>query len=516
MFNWTEIKQFVPEEWQYLVLALIVICIVFSFFVGFAKNTKDLFGTQPTPPPTVGKLIDQLKKRTLNSDDLALLSQAIVQQLNKQQSPSSKVAPDPVAITSATTAIIQEDQQESKRALGLIAQGQIEEGLTILQQQAENSTTATARHWQLLGDLLKSISATRAIAAWQKSLAANPNQFGVHVELIRMYQIAGDLTAARQQITLAEHHATTDHTHALLLDETANIKATQGDVAGALVAYEQGLVIAQTLSDADPSNTGWQRDLSVSLEKVADIKATQGDVAGALVAYEQGLVIRQTLSDADPSNTGWQRDLSVSLEKVADIKATQGDVAGALVAYEQGLVIRQTLSDADPSNTGWQRDLSVSLNKVADIKATQGDVAGALVAYEQGLVIRQTLSDADPSNTGWQRDLSVSLNKVADIKAVQGDVAGALVAYEQGLVIFQTLSDADPSNTGWQRDLSVSWLKIAMVYEKQENIGKALTWGKKSLLHAEKLATHNPEHVQFQSDLQFIRDFVDKLSALNE
>lgn len=67
----------------------------------------------------------------------------------------------------------------------------------------------------------------------------------------------------------------------------------------------------------------------------------------------------QRLAQADPSNTEWQRDLSISHEKIGGVRLAQGDVPGALATFSESLSIRQRLAQADPSNTQWQRDLSL-------------------------------------------------------------------------------------------------------------------------------------------------------------
>ena len=70
---------------------------------------------------------------------------------------------------------------------------------------------------------------------------------------------------------------------------------------------------------ADPANTEWQRDLSVSHNNIGDVLVAQGDVAGALAAYRASLAIGETLAARDPANTEWQRDLSVSHDKIGDV-----------------------------------------------------------------------------------------------------------------------------------------------------------------------------------------------------
>jgi len=75
--------------------------------------------------------------------------------------------------------------------------------------------------------------------------------------------------------------------------------------------------VAERLAAADPSNAGWQRDLSVSQEKIGNVLLAQGDLAGALEAYRKSMGVRERLASADPSNAGWQRDLAVSFHKLA-------------------------------------------------------------------------------------------------------------------------------------------------------------------------------------------------------
>ena len=68
----------------------------------------------------------------------------------------------------------------------------------------------------------------------------------------------------------------------------------------------------------------------------------------------------ESLSAQDPSNTQWQRDLSVSYNKIGDVERQAGNLGAA-----QGLMRRGWpfgyLTAQDPSNTQWQRDLSVSI-----------------------------------------------------------------------------------------------------------------------------------------------------------
>ena len=65
-------------------------------------------------------------------------------------------------------------------------------------------------------------------------------------------------------------------------DSIGNVLVEQGDLAGALAAYQASLAIAERLAQADPGNARWQRDLSVSHNKVGDVLRAQGDLTAAL------------------------------------------------------------------------------------------------------------------------------------------------------------------------------------------------------------------------------------------
>ena len=51
--------------------------------------------------------------------------------------------------------------------------------------------------------------------------------------------------------------------------------ACPGQADAARKAYEQSLAIAERLAKADPSNSGWQRDLVVSYIKLGDVLTQQ-------------------------------------------------------------------------------------------------------------------------------------------------------------------------------------------------------------------------------------------------
>ena len=290
-----------------------------------------------------------------------------------------------------------------------------------------------------------------------------------------------------------------------------DVAVAAGDLAAARAAHQASLDIRQRLAAADPANTEWQRDLSISHEKLGDIAVAAGDLAAARAAHQASLDIRQRLAAADPANTGWQRDLSISHEKLGNIAMAAGDLAAARAAYQASLDIAVRLAAADPANTGWQRDLSISHDKLGDVAVAAGDLAAARAAHQASLDIRQRLAAADPANTGWQRDLSISHDKLGDVAVAAGDLAAARAAHQASLDIRQRLAAADPANTGWQRDLSISHEKLGDIAVAAGDLAAARAAHQASLDIRQRLAAADPANTGWQRDLSITRQKIEDL-----
>jgi hypothetical protein len=76
-------------------------------------------------------------------------------------------------------------------------------------------------------------------------------------------------------------------------------------------------------ASADPTNTEWQRDLSISHNKLGDVAVAAGDLTSAQRHYEIDLCIAEQLARLDPSNAGWKRDVEISRQRITDLRQRQ-------------------------------------------------------------------------------------------------------------------------------------------------------------------------------------------------
>ena len=375
-----------------------------------------------------------------------------------------------------------------------------------------------ARHLDVVGEAHAATGDWRAAeAAWSEA-AELLSEFGTATDQLRLWLQLGDArrncarlgdaldayqraTVVAQRIAAAPGNTGWQRDLSLSLARIGDALGAQGDLTSALRSFRAALAIREHLAAADPESASLQRDLSVAHEKIGDMLRAQGDFAAALAAFRASLAIREMLSARDRNNAGWQRDLSVSREKIGDVLNAQDELPAALDAFLASLAIRRRLVAVDPGNADWQRDLSVSHEKIGSVLRARGDLAAALRAFRASLAIRETLAASDPGNATRQRDLSASHELIGDVLLDQGDLVTALGSFRTSLAIRERMASSDPGNAGWQRDFALSRLRIGratMQHGDAEAARSHLTTGRAIVA---RLAAAAPDWAMLRNDL---------------
>jgi tetratricopeptide (TPR) repeat protein len=375
---------------------------------------------------------------------------------------------------SSTENIIEAAVRSSDEVQQLLADGKSAEAGEAQLKLAEAGDARQAQCWRDTARILKSVSITKAITAYNRATFLDSRDFRTWIELSRLHQEAGSLSDAYQSATESLKHAQDDFDRMVAENMAGDIAIAEGQLQSAARRYQAGLKAARAVLAVDPDNRGRQREVSVSHNRLGDVAVALGDLAGARSDYSASLAIFERIASQDEGNAEGQRDLSVSYDRLGNVAVVQGDLVGARAAYETSRAIRDRLAAQDKDNAQWQRDLSVSYDKLGDVAVDEGDLAGARAAYGASLVIFERLAASDPGNAGWQRDLSVSYGKIGDVAVALGDVAGARTAYAASLAIFERLAASDPGNAGWQRDLFVSYYNLAQLAEASGDVAGAI------------------------------------------
>ena len=199
--------------------------------------------------------------------------------------------------------------------------------------------------------------------------------------------------------------------------------------SGALEAFTEARTSPKR-AGADPGNAGWQRDLSVSWDRLGEVRQSQGDLAGALAAYEASHAIAE-LGAVGPG----QRQLAArpvgELEQARRRASGPGRPQGALEAYTAART-SATARRRRPRQRGVAARPLGQLEQARRRSEHKATLRGRSRPTAKANDIIAKLAAADPGNAGWQRDLSVSWDKLGDVRVAQGDLAGALQAFTAG------------------------------------------------------------------------------------
>jgi hypothetical protein len=103
----------------------------------------------------------------------------------------------------------------------------------------------------------------------------------------------------------------------------------QENLPGALAAYRDSAVIADRLTKADPSNSGWQRDLAFSYAQISLVLEQQGKNEQALDRYRQSRAITARLKKQSPDDATLDNELSWFDEKIKTLDQAQPGEPGS-------------------------------------------------------------------------------------------------------------------------------------------------------------------------------------------
>ncbi len=218
---------------------------------------------------------------------------------------------------------VEEGDAEERRALAMIAEGDLSGGLRLLSDLASASAIENAAQWRRIGRLAYAVDTAQALGAYEKVIALDRSDPWDAIYLGRLYQRVGALAEAHRTYgdALARLPEAKERDRAVLLNEIGDVLVDRGDLSGALESYRASMAIAERLAEADPNNAGWQRDLSVSYERIGDLEEARSDIVAAVAAYEKSLPIAQSLADRFPDHPQFQSDVAITNRRLTQLRA---------------------------------------------------------------------------------------------------------------------------------------------------------------------------------------------------
>jgi hypothetical protein len=211
---------------------------------------------------------------TLTAEEQKIVA-GLVTAANKSESGASQDQIAEAAVTVQTLSISNDPARREAADLARLGAGReaaakLADAITT-RRAGQDSDDAEA--YREAARLAAPFSVADAITYFTKATLLDPTDFWTLILLSRLQRKANSLSKAMDVAQQALSQAQTPRDRSVALDAVGDILVKRNDLAGALSAYEEGLAIARTLAEGDPTSADAQRDLWVSLWRMANMRA---------------------------------------------------------------------------------------------------------------------------------------------------------------------------------------------------------------------------------------------------
>ena len=245
------------------------------------------------------------------------------------------------------------------------------------------------------------------------------------------------------------------------LEKIGSVRMQQGQLAGALAAYQDSTQISSRLAAAKPLDIARQVAYSRTLAFIGMVYWNEGNLIAAQQAFESGRqVLRssQTKAKDDPPLLYQLQSLDNNIGHVLEAR---GQLDAAETEYRNTLAAAQQLVHLIPDNSDDVSQLSDAHNDLGKLALQRGDLVQAIAQYEAADVIQSRLSARDPKNNG-QRETTLKMRAILGrTLALAGDVQGGTSDLQQAVNIAEGLVKVDPNDTDFQDDLALYSTQLA-------------------------------------------------------
>jgi tetratricopeptide (TPR) repeat protein len=284
-------------------------------------------------------------------------------------------------------------------------------------------------------------------------------------------------------------------------DQLGDLLKAEGNDSKATREYRACQEIAEQLLKEDPTNTTWQRNLSIGHSKLGRVLEAQELWEPAFAEFQKSKQIRQQLTELDPKNNDWKCDLSIAHNNLGRILEQQRKFEPAVEEYKAYKETLQDLVSQDPDNTQWQRELAVSFGCMGSVLKALGKERAALDEYVASHKIITELTKKYPGHSEWQRDLAISHFDIGRALEAQGDLSNAFSEFESYREIMLKLTKLDPENLNWQRLLFNAYHCVGRVLRALGDLSGSLEMHERAHAVISALARRDSAKTQWQADL---------------
>lgn len=252
-----------------------------------------------------------------------------------------------------------------------------------------------------------------------------------------------------------------------VLGELGDLHARIGSSSKALDAYQRMEQSARLRLAKSPDNDDAIRDLGLSLVRVGDMRATQGEPAAAMAAYQEALELRGAQRDRmwARSDADWLAGIADIAERIGGIHRQNRDTANALKFYGNALQFRRWLAENHGAQYRNRSGLAANLGSTGQLHYDAGDIDAAAKAWSEQLGVARKLVADFPDLTDAKTWLFRALMGNGDIDRARGRNGQAADAFGEIVALATALLAKDPNLANVQFALAQAHAALGGVHD---------------------------------------------------
>ena len=228
------------------------------------------------------------------------------------------------------------------------------------------------------------------------------------------------------------------------------VRMEQGDLPGALLAFQESLKISERVAARAPEDPEVQIALANSRFYVGYVHWERAELEQASSIFESIIPLVDAVSASEPDNPKWLVERAYANTNLGRVFELEGRYGSALAAYQVVMEVNQRLTELEPDNPEWQLELGFAHNNLGKLLSEIGRLDEAEAHFRSDLELKRRLYLADPAHVVRRSYLAQSQYFVGKLLTARGGYAESESLLEDAVQHFVFLTELDPERQNWR------------------------------------------------------------------
>lgn len=262
---------------------------------------------------------------------------------------------------------------------------------------------------------------------------------------------------AMEYFALLGNHGTEQEvfSRALALRQIGEVRFRQGQLAGALAAFEESRNIARTLVFANPDNSSYLYELGQAEFWIGYAALEQSHLDQTTTSFTRYMEYSRQLVLAEPENPDYQMELMYAYSNLGTVNMEAANPEIALEYFRQCLQLNLQLLEMIPGDLPLTNDLGNTYSWLGKANLQLGNLAESERAYNAALNSLLSLHETG-ENRIYSEHFGQNKYHLGNVSLHLGNVESAEALFSDARVVFDELMKVDPDNGIWRSDRGIS------------------------------------------------------------